>query len=253
MKGKKKDWWFRGIAFISILYFVAAWIILAMNLWYSPPSPKLGLNEIGDYLAGSFSPLAFFWLAYGYWMQNKELKSNTLTANESKEITKNQLHYQKIKEQNDAQPYFYINKIIESNELSNLHQIEIHLKINGPTIYNFQTFGKEIIQSREKRFDNHTVVNILLRVDLEAIDNIKDHFNELKENIRKNVVTDFPEAIRYNAKLFIEKKIATIDFEYLDKIGFKQRNKITIGYLHDGIKVEVGHNIIEQSRENYVN
>lgn len=34
------------------------------------------LNEIGDFLAGSFSPLAFFWLAYGYFMQNSELKLN---------------------------------------------------------------------------------------------------------------------------------------------------------------------------------
>lgn len=34
----------------------------------------LELNEVGDYLAGAFSPLAFLWLVIGYLMQNSELK-----------------------------------------------------------------------------------------------------------------------------------------------------------------------------------
>ncbi len=38
---------------------------------------KLDLNELGDYLAGAFSPLAFLWLIYGYYLQQTELKQNT--------------------------------------------------------------------------------------------------------------------------------------------------------------------------------
>ena len=32
------------------------------------------LNELGDFLAGFFTPLAFSWLVYGYLLQSKELR-----------------------------------------------------------------------------------------------------------------------------------------------------------------------------------
>ena len=32
------------------------------------------LNELGDFLAGVFTPLAFGWLVYGYLLQSKELR-----------------------------------------------------------------------------------------------------------------------------------------------------------------------------------
>ena len=32
------------------------------------------LNELGDFLAGIFTPLAFGWLVYGYLLQSKELR-----------------------------------------------------------------------------------------------------------------------------------------------------------------------------------
>lgn len=35
------------------------------------------LNEIGDFLAGFFSPVAFLWLVVGYFQQGEELKLNT--------------------------------------------------------------------------------------------------------------------------------------------------------------------------------
>lgn len=34
-------------------------------------------NELGDFLAGSFSPLAFLWLVLGYLQQQEELQQNT--------------------------------------------------------------------------------------------------------------------------------------------------------------------------------
>ena len=36
--------------------------------------PQLGLNEIGDFLAGAFGPIAFLWLVLGYLQQGRELK-----------------------------------------------------------------------------------------------------------------------------------------------------------------------------------
>jgi len=39
--------------------------------------PDMELNTIGDFLAGAFSPLAFFWLVVGYFQQGHELGQNT--------------------------------------------------------------------------------------------------------------------------------------------------------------------------------
>jgi hypothetical protein len=43
---------------------------------------SLKLNELGDFSAGAFAPIAFFWLIIGYFQQGKELKLNrgALTA-----------------------------------------------------------------------------------------------------------------------------------------------------------------------------
>lgn len=37
----------------------------------------LGLNELGDYLAGAFGPLALAWLVFGYFQQGDELRQGT--------------------------------------------------------------------------------------------------------------------------------------------------------------------------------
>jgi len=45
-------------------------------------------NELGDFLAGFFSPLAFLWLVIGYFQQQKELNLNTKALNLQKEELK---------------------------------------------------------------------------------------------------------------------------------------------------------------------
>lgn len=37
----------------------------------------LDLNELGDFLAGVFAPLAFLWLVLGYFLQRREISQNT--------------------------------------------------------------------------------------------------------------------------------------------------------------------------------
>ncbi|QNG99170.1 hypothetical protein [Pseudomonas sediminis] len=92
----------------------------------------LDLNEWGDFLAGSFAPLAFFWLVIGYFQQGKELRLSTKAlmqqevalrlqvselkasveqqkelvkaARDEMELTKSQLERQRKKEKIAAQP-----------------------------------------------------------------------------------------------------------------------------------------------------
>lgn len=59
---------------LSVLY-------LGTLLWFLgdkiPGLAGKDLNEVGDFLAGAFSPLAFLWLVLGFLQQGRELKQGT--------------------------------------------------------------------------------------------------------------------------------------------------------------------------------
>lgn len=48
-------------------------IIVFIYLFTGLEHPK-SLNEFGDFLAGVFAPVAFFWLILGYMQQGKQLE-----------------------------------------------------------------------------------------------------------------------------------------------------------------------------------
>lgn len=48
--------------------------VIVMVGWRMPEFSSLPLNELGDFLAGVFGPLAVFWLVLGYYQQGKELR-----------------------------------------------------------------------------------------------------------------------------------------------------------------------------------
>lgn len=57
---------------LSILYIAAILFLRGDDIW---ALIQVGdLNELGDFLAGFFTPLAFGWLVYGYLLQSKELR-----------------------------------------------------------------------------------------------------------------------------------------------------------------------------------
>lgn len=60
------------VATLGWLTFLA---IIIANKWNSFLS--MPLNEVGDFLAGAFAPIAFLWLVIGYFQQGDELKLNT--------------------------------------------------------------------------------------------------------------------------------------------------------------------------------
>jgi hypothetical protein len=59
---------FKGM---TVIYLVG-WMIIA--IYRHEELFCLKLNELGDFLAGSFGPLAFAWLVLGYLQQGRELK-----------------------------------------------------------------------------------------------------------------------------------------------------------------------------------
>ena len=52
---------------LTILYVVVVFVLFGSDAWTLAP------NELGDFLAGVFTPLALGWLVYGYFLQTREL------------------------------------------------------------------------------------------------------------------------------------------------------------------------------------
>ena len=57
---------------VSIFYIAAIGFLRSNDAWELLRAGNL--NELGDFLAGVFTPLAFGWLVYGYLLQSKELR-----------------------------------------------------------------------------------------------------------------------------------------------------------------------------------
>lgn len=55
----------------------------------------MSLNEVGDFLAGAFGPLAIFWLILGFFQQSVELRQNTSALELQAEELKNSVAQQR--------------------------------------------------------------------------------------------------------------------------------------------------------------
>ena len=76
-------------------FLTGAWALAFARVLYvnSGDLGAMSLNEWGDFLAGAFAPLAFFWLVVGYFQQGEELHLNTKALHAQQE----ELH-QQVKE-----------------------------------------------------------------------------------------------------------------------------------------------------------
>ncbi|WP_455826572.1 hypothetical protein [Pseudomonas graminis] len=70
LSGKGIDCW---AAIFSISYIVA---MVVLVIFKRDNLLTLGLNEVGDFLAGTFGPLGFLWLVVGYYQQRKEFQAS---------------------------------------------------------------------------------------------------------------------------------------------------------------------------------
>ena len=229
----------------SISYSVIAISILIMNLIYSPPSPLLGLNGIGDYLAGVFSPLAFFWLVIGYKMQENQIRENRIISNK-------QFNYLITKEQNDVQPIFHSEIIHEKNNI--LTQLIITIKIQGESIFdvsvdNTATEDNEtiiIIKSETEILSEQNTFLFDMIIFQSAIDNLKNKINDTKvEFFIENDIDQSNDSFDPIINL-IPIPIKTIYLNYMDRLGVKHKNKCTLYYLSGNYTLSLGHSIKPQ-------
>lgn len=69
--------------------------VATLVYWKHTTIPDLELNEIGDFLAGVFGPVAFLWLVLGYLQQGRELKLSSEALQLQAQELKNSVEQQK--------------------------------------------------------------------------------------------------------------------------------------------------------------
>lgn len=72
---------------VTIVWFLG---ITIFCIWGNFGFEKNDLNSLGDFLAGIFAPVAFFWLILGYVQQGKQLEQNTKALEQQENIQKKQ-------------------------------------------------------------------------------------------------------------------------------------------------------------------
>ena len=104
------------ISGVSVLYIAIIFFLRGSDAWRLLTTGDL--NELGDFFAGFFTPLAFGWLIYGYLLQSSELS----LQRKELELTREQLGTQTdlLQEQvtsvyQDSIPHLTI-RIVKSND-----------------------------------------------------------------------------------------------------------------------------------------
>ncbi|WP_227518806.1 hypothetical protein [Acinetobacter sp. ANC 4169] len=102
--------WGIGITVIWLSVIIAFWIFGGLT------SPK-SLNELGDFLAGIFAPVAFLWLILGYVQQGKQLDQNTKALEQQERALQLQIDEMResVKQQAELAK-------IQREQLESLHQ-----------------------------------------------------------------------------------------------------------------------------------
>lgn len=83
---------------VTIVWFLSIYIFCVSNEF---SFSSKDLNSLGDFLAGIFAPVAFFWLILGYVQQGKQLEQNTQALEQQEQALQLQIEEMResVKEQ----------------------------------------------------------------------------------------------------------------------------------------------------------
>lgn len=154
------------VFYFMVIYLGGIFIyILIFHVGFADYSKPMPLNEVGDFLAGVFAPLAFLFLYLGYKQQGNELKQNTIALERQATELENSVKEQK--------------RLIELHEKE---QIEKHFQVQPE----FIIVKQDIIKVKEvvPELDDEGIV---IGEDFE--DNLKISFSlKNKGELAKNVL-----------------------------------------------------------------
>lgn len=208
-----------GGIFLTFVYCAAAGWLMQDRLI---SLPELQLNEIGDFLAGVFSPLAFLWLVLGFLQQGQELgESRKALLLQAAEL-KNSVEQQKsLVEVSNRQ----LEAEIEAREAERLRQVmaaqpKLSIKREAGSLTQGVVKSEFVLKN-----SGHQITNLLLKCD-----------NSLDLKLPKLVpVFDNSETLRFP----IEKRQEDIqnfllEVFYIDGMGIQQNTTFIFSRSEEG-------------------
>ncbi|WP_417561038.1 hypothetical protein [Marinomonas sp.] len=194
---------------LSFYYFLAFLIFFG---WRIPElyEEKTGINGVGDFLAGLFSPIAFGWLIIGYLMQNKELKNSVEQTGEAQRLARDQLDFQKQSKEEferlkikQSQPIFTFESLAELDESKGLSGTLIFtIKNSGAKCYRFQLRKEAVIEGKKELLP---IMNLIGGIESEESIPVWLELNEaFLEEIQSNsfiVIITFQDSLFLNRQL----------------------------------------------------
>lgn len=151
-------------------------------VWHSPPPPYCSTiefvrqapsNEVGDFFAGLFAPVAFLWLVLGYFMQANELRlqrKELALQRKELEATRGTMESQVslIAKQTEIEqarvlPYFSL-----STEGQSQGKMKFSLSNTAAPAYNCRVRSGDVIQLAMDYVGQHHVFHLSEEVDPEA-------------------------------------------------------------------------------------
>lgn len=232
---------YKPLFFVSGLYFLIILIIAISKLNdFAAMTP----NEWGDFLAGTFAPLAFMWLVFGYRLQGEELKQNTEalrlqseelansveqqrqlveTARQELSLTLDQINQKTKHDLIQAQPFIHINSTwvkkitkenIHASDSANLPEdyyesIEFHV-----------TFMNSRVLARELFIKIYHGNKPILEKNYPLFSNEKKH--------TLIAYLQYPNC--FSDKDFVNLKVK---FEYLDTLDKKQHQDFNFEFMRN--------------------
>lgn len=187
--------------------------LLLLIIFFGPiKNEPLDLNELGDFLAGVFAPLAFLWLVLGFIQQGTELRQNSVALKlQVKELAQTAKHAGAMVER--------ANKEAAKRAAQDLHtQISFH----QPT---FSLESNNVLLSSLPGFQN-TRLNLINKGHEAYIESIEalSAFNEIREDIKivKTFTGSIPSGTSFDLTLKHPAQTSSginLKIHYLDHTG----------------------------------
>ena len=184
----------------TLIWFLGIYVFSQSNSYNLPAT----LNELGDFLAGIFAPIAFFWLILGYIQQGKQLDQNTKALEQQEKAL--QLQIEEMKESVQQQTELVNIQKKQYEKQQNL--LEPRFIISDAEVFNI--LGREVERNSENNHLLNSNENVLVRITFNLINFGEEIFDlKIKENGKKLIVVKVDHIARGN--------IQSIDFDLADE------------------------------------
>lgn len=205
---------------LSFYYFL---IFLIFFGWRIPElyGENTGINGVGDFLAGLFSPIAFGWLIIGYLMQNKELKNSVEQTAEAQRLASDQLEFQKNIRNKDEKI-----KIIESQPIFDI----------GRDVLDHDGWLESEDSIIRLRVEKNDAFNVFFTRQDGHVKTLTHNESHIKPG--QDAVPFFLYGVKHEEVLssiedcgessFYEKKFLDLYINYTDKMGEKRKIKASL-------------------------